>query len=496
MEKKPKIDLKDLANKAGKATLDAAQSVSKSAVSVAGKTKELTEKSQQAILGAIDQNGNGEVDIEDVIIMGLKVPGIRIDRAQFLQAEFKTKLPQDVIDDAIAFNPLHANIPSELIEKIADEVIKYERNCVSGISAALGMPGGIAMAATIPADIAQYYGYMLRATQKLMYLYGFPAIDLDEKDQTFDSETMNTLIICLGVMYGVAGANLELIYQYLHTNLYVLQAGFKGAGLQHISKDYILDIEIDLPNEEMQTNITKQFRQIDDMICYRNQQLLKYDELVKSRFIELFGDPISNPKGLPVKTLKQLSTLITNGNTPKGGSENYVDDGILFIRSQNVWRNRIELDDVAYIDEETHRSLKKSSLKHKDILITKTGRINTENSSLGRAALFLGKDDSANINGHVYLVRLDGSVVPEYVISILTSEAYRKYIRKVCVGGIDKRQINLDQVEEFPIILPSVKQQNEFATFVEHTDKLKFEVKEALEKLEILKKSLMQQYFG
>ena len=207
MEKKPKIDLKELANKAGKATVDAAQSVGKTAVSVAGKTKELTEKSQQAILGAIDQNGNGEVDIEDVIIMGLKVPGIRIDRAQFLQNEFKTKLPQDVIDDAITFNPLHANIPSELIEKIADEVIKYERNCVSGISAALGMPGGVAMAATIPADIAQYYGYMLRATQKLMYLYGFPAIDLDEKDQTFDSETMNTLIICLGVMYGVAGAN-------------------------------------------------------------------------------------------------------------------------------------------------------------------------------------------------------------------------------------------------------------------------------------------------
>lgn len=207
MEKKPKIDLKELANKAGKATVDAAQSVGKTAVSVAGKTKELTEKSQQAILGAIDQNGNGEVDIEDVIIMGLKVPGIRIDRAQFLQNELRTKLPQDVIDDAIAFNPLHAKIPSELIEKIADEVIKYERNCVSGISAALGMPGGVAMAATIPADIAQYYGYMLRATQKLMYLYGFPAIDLDEKDQAFDSETMNTLIICLGVMYGVAGAN-------------------------------------------------------------------------------------------------------------------------------------------------------------------------------------------------------------------------------------------------------------------------------------------------
>ena len=205
--KKKKLDFKQLAEKASKITNDAAQNVGKTAVAVADKTKELTEKSQQAILGAIDQNGNGEVDIEDVIIMGLRVPGIRIDRAQFLQKELHTKLPQEVIDDAIAYNPLHAKIPSELIDKIADEVIKYERNCVSGISTALGMPGGFAMAATIPADIAQYYGYMLRATQKLMYLYGFPAIDLEEKGQVFDTETMNTLILCLGVMYGTAGAN-------------------------------------------------------------------------------------------------------------------------------------------------------------------------------------------------------------------------------------------------------------------------------------------------
>ena len=205
--KKKKLDFKQLAEKASKITNDAAQNVGKTAVAVADKTKELTEKSQQAILGAIDQNGNGEVDIEDVIIMGLRVPGIRIDRAQFLQKELHTKLPQEVIDDAIAYNPLHAKIPSELIDKIADEVIKYERNCVSGISTALGMPGGFAMAATIPADIAQYYGYMLRATQKLMYLYGFPASDLEEKGQVFDTETMNTLILCLGVMYGTAGAN-------------------------------------------------------------------------------------------------------------------------------------------------------------------------------------------------------------------------------------------------------------------------------------------------
>lgn len=206
MQKK-KIDLKSIAGSIGKTATTVIDNVSKTAVAVTEKTKDLATKSQQAVLGAVDQNGNGEIDIEDVIVMGLKVPGIRIDREAFLQKELQNKVSQQVIDDAIAHNPLHAEIPTEEIDRIADEVIKYERTCVSGISTALGMPGGVAMVATIPADIAQYYGYMLRATQKLMYLYGFPANDLEEKGQTFDSETMNTLIICMGVMYGVAGAN-------------------------------------------------------------------------------------------------------------------------------------------------------------------------------------------------------------------------------------------------------------------------------------------------
>lgn len=118
--------------------------------------------------------------------------------------------PPEVIESAITHNPAYAQIPAFEIDKIADEVIKFERNCVSGISAALGAPGGVAMVATIPADLVQYYGYMLRAAQKLMYLYGFPEIDTTEKEHKFDSETMNLLIICLGVMYGVQGTNTAL----------------------------------------------------------------------------------------------------------------------------------------------------------------------------------------------------------------------------------------------------------------------------------------------
>ncbi|WP_066893407.1 EcsC family protein [Clostridium nigeriense] len=187
-----------------------ANGVSKITSDVSAKAKDAVIKSKESFINTIDANGNGAIDIEDIIIIGLRVPGIKVNRKDFLQKELLKRYPQEVIDDAISYNPAHAKIPSEIINKIADQVIQYERNCVSGISAALGAPGGFAMAVTIPADITQYYGYMLRATQKLLYLYGFPEIDTTEKDHKFDSETMNILILCLGAMYGVSGANKAL----------------------------------------------------------------------------------------------------------------------------------------------------------------------------------------------------------------------------------------------------------------------------------------------
>ena len=164
-------------------------------------------KAENSIMKALDQNGNGEIDIEDIITLAFKTPGVHVTRDNFLQKELYKNHPQAVIDKVIATTPAQAGISSDEIDKIADEVINYERNCVSGISAALGVPGGWAMAATIPADIVQYYGYTLRAAQKLLYLYGFPEVDSDEEGIRLDSQTINQLILCLGVMNGVAGAN-------------------------------------------------------------------------------------------------------------------------------------------------------------------------------------------------------------------------------------------------------------------------------------------------
>ncbi len=164
-------------------------------------------KAKDSIVKTLDQNNNGEIDIEDIVTLAFKTPGVHVTRANFLQKELYKNHPQAIIDKAIATTPAQAGISSGEINSIADEVIKFERNCISGISATLGIPGGWAMAATIPADIVQYYGYTLRAAQKLLYLYGFPEIDSGEEGIRLDSQTINQLILCLGVMNGVAGAN-------------------------------------------------------------------------------------------------------------------------------------------------------------------------------------------------------------------------------------------------------------------------------------------------
>ena len=142
-----------------------------------GAVKNALEKAKDTAAGkateALDANNDGTVDIQDIIILAIKIPGVHVTRESFLRRELFKNYPSEVIDDAVARTPALAGISETDIDKIADEVIKFERNCVSGISAALGVPGGAAMAATIPADVVQYYGYTLRAIQKLLYLYGF-----------------------------------------------------------------------------------------------------------------------------------------------------------------------------------------------------------------------------------------------------------------------------------------------------------------------------------
>lgn len=291
------------------------------------------------------------------------------------------------------------------------------------------------------------------------------------------------------------GVHTNYVGRFLQSKFEYLRENCTGATIPHLSRPVLENLQIPLPPIETQQKIANILDAADTLRQNDKALIAKYDELTQSLFMDMFGDPVSNPKGWDVIKLKDISTKIHSGNTPKGGSEVYVETGINFFRSQNVWKKRLVYEDIAFIDQETHSKMMKSSLKHKDILMTKTGRINTENSSLGRAAIYLGEDDKANVNGHVYLIRLKKGALNEFVLHILTTKEYRGHIRSVCVGGIDKRQLNKEHIENFPIINPDMDLQIRFSKQLEVIEEQKSIAQKSLEKSEELFNSLLQKAF-
>lgn len=156
------------------------------------------------IIKEIDLN-KYKFDVEDVVKQVMKIPAIRVGRESFLKRELGTMYPESTINKAIENNPAYAGIEREKINKIANEIINFETNKVSLVSFMAGLPGGLAMAATIPTDVLQYFGKVMIVLQKLAYLYGFK--DFNLSDSEVNDNTYNELMIFLGTMFGVQGAN-------------------------------------------------------------------------------------------------------------------------------------------------------------------------------------------------------------------------------------------------------------------------------------------------
>ena len=134
--------------------------------------------------------------------------GVTIKRDTFLRTELSKKCSPEVVEAAIATNPQAAGVPLGIIDDLADAAISIETRKVSGLSALAGLPGGLAMFGTIPADIIQYFAHSLRIEQKLAYLYGWESF-LNDEDEV-DDETMYRLILFLGVMMQVGSLNVSL----------------------------------------------------------------------------------------------------------------------------------------------------------------------------------------------------------------------------------------------------------------------------------------------
>ena len=138
--------------------------------------------------------------------MALK--GVFIDRKVFLRTELSKYCPKDVVDAAVDTTPLDAGVSREIMDRVADDAIGIETFKVTGLSAIAGIPGGFAMIATVPADLAQYFAHVIRIEQKLAYAYGWTSF-LDDDDEV-DDETMTKLILFMGVILGVGSANMAL----------------------------------------------------------------------------------------------------------------------------------------------------------------------------------------------------------------------------------------------------------------------------------------------
>lgn len=146
---------------------------------------------------------------ENVLAAATQVPGVRIDREEFLRGALGKKFSPDVVEKAIQVAPAAAGIGTDEIEKIANESIAWETARVTGISAVAGIPGGLAMAATVPADVAQYFAHVLRVAQKLGYLYGWGDLFQAGSKELTDGARA-TLTLFIGVMFGAAQANIAI----------------------------------------------------------------------------------------------------------------------------------------------------------------------------------------------------------------------------------------------------------------------------------------------
>ena len=172
--------------------------------------KRVTRKAHRAVSDAavdkaVDSVINKYITPEELISHVIKLPNVKVDRATFLHKELIRYYPEETVKTAIEHNPAYAGIDKQRINKIANKVIQSEANKVSGISFATGLPGGFALAATIPADVIQYFAFTIRAIQEIAYLYGFD--ELDFEDEETDSYAMDQILIFLGAMYDVQGVD-------------------------------------------------------------------------------------------------------------------------------------------------------------------------------------------------------------------------------------------------------------------------------------------------
>lgn len=278
----------------------------------------------------------------------------------------------------------------------------------------------------------------------------------------------------------------KYLYWYLNSQYFqrfISNVGSRAAQAG-FNKNDLGAAQIPLVDKERQEEICEVLEKANKLISLRKQQLAKLDELIKARFVEMFGDPIRNEKGWNTYTLAEMCDGIGDG---LHGTPEYDENGEYpFINGNNL------ISGIIQINPSTKKVNKKTYEKHY-IKISQNAILLSINGTLGRIAFY--NSEQVMLGKSACYCNLRDEVNRIFVYNIMKTDAFARYLEDNATKSTIKN-VGLKAIREYRLIMPPIPLQNQFSSFVERVDQQKQTVQQSLEKLELMKKVLMQEYFG
>ena len=267
-----------------------------------------------------------------------------------------------------------------------------------------------------------------------------------------------------------------------------------GATRQKLTQSAMRQMTIPMVSMLVQKDIIKKLNKVEDLILNRKKQLQKLDELVKSRFVEMFGDPMINPMGWSIVNISEVvGGKVSNGFFAK--RDDYCEDGNVKVLGVAHVVNRMYSNiDLLPQTNGTDADISKYGVKYGDMLFCRSSLVA---EGIGKASV-VPKNTPNNVLFECHVIRLPLNLdkcVPEFMQVLSTTDYFRNQVISQSKTAT-MTTIGQDGILKTDIFLPPIELQEQFLHFVEQVDKSKLAVQQSLEKLETLKKSLMQKYFG
>lgn len=292
-------------------------------------------------------------------------------------------------------------------------------------------------------------------------------------------------LICSDAIYN------EYLYFFLKSKTDYLNSLGRGATFKEISKSIVENIEIPLPEVNQQKEIAEKFKKLEQLISLRKQQLAKLDELVKAQFVEMFGDVLLNSMQWPEKTLENMADIVSGITKGRKTAEADLQE-VPYMAVSNVKDGYIDWTTVKTILA-TRQEIEQYRLMPDDILMTEGG----DPDKVGRGAIIKVPLKNSIHQNHIFRVRLDEQeILPSFFAEYLRHQKAKRYFLGCAKQTTGIASINMRQLRALPTLVPPLSLQKQFAAFVERVDQQKQTVQQGLEKLELMKKALMQEYFG